>query len=383
MPEFDHSTTCKLKAAMKARSAKGTYYFTEIEAQAIATECNISKYKVLKWIENKRMRYRDAPRMDWFLNSTSSDTPKYKIKRCHIHLIGITQDTLSSFAATPNVEFIEWVFSSEKHEAEIFVAFNCNKWTSVLSTLIQTLNPNPMTVNITTFQNNDGGLSAADALKRVRYVGITKPGYVHHTQGPCCKDITRVLNRPSACVCGRQLTTQIEYSHEFDVVKKHRRMEEADSADGDSDPDALASFQSFFDAVWPTLHNVHEHNERIKQEELTWATQQSVLPPQDKKEKIGFVYAAWNPCFNELVKIGATLRDTPYHRLKELSGSNVPEQFELVACIPSKDPFALEKKIHTHFHSVRIIKGNNFSEFFRLSRDEISEFFSHVISDGA
>ena len=88
---------------------------------------------------------------------------------------------------------------------------------------------------------------------------------------------------------------------------------------------------------------------------------------------VGYVYAAWNPLFQDLIKIGATMRQSPYTRVKELSTSGVPEPFQLLASITCKDPFALEKNIHAHYDSVR--KFGRKKEFFMISRDEAVEFF--------
>ena len=88
---------------------------------------------------------------------------------------------------------------------------------------------------------------------------------------------------------------------------------------------------------------------------------------------IGYVYAAWNPLFQDLIKIGATMRQSPYTRVKELSTSGVPEPFQLVASISCKDPFALERTIHAHYDSVR--KFGRKKEFFMISRDEVVDFF--------
>ena len=91
----------------------------------------------------------------------------------------------------------------------------------------------------------------------------------------------------------------------------------------------------------------------------------------------GYVYAAWNPLFPDLIKIGATMRQKPYMRVAELSTSGVPEPFQLVDSIACKDPFALEKEIHAHYNAVR--KYGKKKEFFILSREDILEYF-HVMS---
>ena len=93
----------------------------------------------------------------------------------------------------------------------------------------------------------------------------------------------------------------------------------------------------------------------------------------------GFVYAAWNPLFAGLIKIGATMR-TPQIRLRELSGAGVPEPFELVASIPSTNPFKLEREIHRRFDDVR--KYGRKKEFFILTRDEAKAYFASVAAHG-
>ena len=92
----------------------------------------------------------------------------------------------------------------------------------------------------------------------------------------------------------------------------------------------------------------------------------------------GYVYAAWNPLFPDLIKIGATMRASPYLRVRELSScAGVPEPFQLVASIPTPDPFALERTIHAFYASAR--KYGRRKEFFMLSRDNVVYHF-HVRS---
>lgn len=104
--------------------------------------------------------------------------------------------------------------------------------------------------------------------------------------------------------------------------------------------------------------------------------QYAVVP----SSSVGYVYAAWNPLFPDLIKIGATMRAFPFLRIQELSASaGVPEPFQLVACIPTPDPFALERTLHTFYASAR--KYGRKKEFFLLSREEVSYQF-HVRSLG-
>lgn len=94
--------------------------------------------------------------------------------------------------------------------------------------------------------------------------------------------------------------------------------------------------------------------------------------------QVGYVYAAWNPLFPDLIKIGATMRAFPYIRVQELSScAGVPEPFQLLASIPTPDPFALERAIHAFYASVR--KYGRKKEFFLLAREDVVYHF-HVRS---
>jgi hypothetical protein len=96
------------------------------------------------------------------------------------------------------------------------------------------------------------------------------------------------------------------------------------------------------------------------------------------RQEMGYVYAAWNPLFPDLIKIGATMRAFPIMRVEELSSwAGVPEPFQLVASITTPDPFALEREIHRHFDSVR--KYGRKKEFFLIAKEEIGYHF-HVRS---
>jgi hypothetical protein len=96
------------------------------------------------------------------------------------------------------------------------------------------------------------------------------------------------------------------------------------------------------------------------------------------RQDMGYVYAAWNPLFPDLIKIGATMRAFPVIRIDELSSwAGVQEPFQLVASITTPDPFALEREIHKHFDAVR--KYGRKKEFFLVSKEEVGYHF-HVRS---
>ena len=122
-----------------------------------------------------------------------------------------------------------------------------------------------------------------------------------------------------------------------------------------------SSIQAIFDQIDTLDHNDRNSN--------------AVVP----YSPIGYVYAAWNPLFAGLIKIGATMRQNPYLRVVELSKAGVPEPFQLIASIPSHNPFGLEQEIHLHFDSVR--KYGKKKEFFVLSIDQIVNYF-HIRAIG-
>ena len=91
----------------------------------------------------------------------------------------------------------------------------------------------------------------------------------------------------------------------------------------------------------------------------------------DNKWTFGYCYAAETKCLKGLFKFGCTTRSV-YKRLKTLSNSSVPEPFTLVACVPTADPFGLEKQIHQHFAHARVRHNR---EFFKLKRNDVVNFF--------
>ena len=95
-------------------------------------------------------------------------------------------------------------------------------------------------------------------------------------------------------------------------------------------------------------------------------------------DKMGYVYAAWNPCFEDLIKIGATTKDNPHERILQLSGTNVPKHFELIASVPCAKPFKLEKEIHLHFNATRMIKRGAPTEFFKIDKKTVTDYFNSL-----
>ena len=171
---------------------------------------------------------------------------------------------------------------------------------------------------------------------------------------------------------------------QYDVVKKQRRIQKINETVGTNITDVLLGqkeakyFYSFSKDVMDALTTVSVLETTISKNEAKWM--QDDLQCMTKS-RIGYAYAAINLCLGDPtpVKMGATMRDSPYYRLKELS-SCLPQSFELLACVPSNDPFAVERVIHAHFDRFRIKKrstGRN-TEFFMVSKDMVCQYFAQL-----
>jgi hypothetical protein len=81
------------------------------------------------------------------------------------------------------------------------------------------------------------------------------------------------------------------------------------------------------------------------------------------------------------MKIGATRREDPQIRLRELS-QYVTVPFTLTAWLPTPTPFRLEADVHKHFEEKRInTKGSGAgTEFFRIEKKEVVESLPYLSS---
>jgi hypothetical protein len=174
-----------------------------------------------------------------------------------------------------------------------------------------------------------------------------------------------IMKRYNRCY-GKQSTTKED--SEFDVVKKRRAMGSSNRAlldstkEDDDDTEALAAFEEFELNVLPALQIIHEdecNNQRKELEELEDKMAKGILI-----STTGGVYFAWSSCLN-CMKIGATRRDDPSIRLRELS-RHVTIPFELIGWIPTQTPFRLESLAHAHFSSARIRHAGAGTEFFSI-----------------
>jgi hypothetical protein len=154
----------------------------------------------------------------------------------------------------------------------------------------------------------------------------------------------------------------------FDVVKKRKAMEAPENAQEENAPDALSSFEAFEFNVLPALNGIRKNEEEFKRKEameLEASLAMGILPPMS-----GGVYFAWSSCLN-CMKIGATRRECPQIRLRELS-RYVTVPFTLAAWIPTPTPFKLETAAHSFFKQKRInTRGSGAGiEFFHVTTPE-------------
>jgi hypothetical protein len=169
--------------------------------------------------------------------------------------------------------------------------------------------------------------------------------------------------------------------YEYDVVKKQRTITNASSFAGSDMSEALLGngfeyFYQFSHDVMGALESTLHAEAKIIREESEWMLMEGLLV---QGKRIGYTYAAWNPGFLDelIIKIGATVRDSPFVRLKELSRCT-PYDYVLIACIPSLDPFAVEKLCHQHFEDKRVWRASTGrkTEFFKISKDEVEKYFT-------
>jgi hypothetical protein len=158
---------------------------------------------------------------------------------------------------------------------------------------------------------------------------------------------------------------------DFDVVKKRRAMDAVSPTPAaDDDPDALSAFEDFERNVLPALEAIREdesNNQRKELEELEENISKGILPATT-----GGVYFAWSSCLR-CMKIGATRRDNPAIRLRELS-RHVTTPFTLMGWIPTPTPFRRESVAHGHFVSKRIRNAGAGTEFFDIGREEAEAY---------
>ena len=244
------------------------------------------------------------------------------------------------------------LFNSVTKEAEMYLKCEQIRCRRIIAALKQ--QAGAKSIQVTTFSCGTGGqIGALHAYNRITE-GATREGFRTTHLGP---------ERLRGAWC-------TDEKDEYDVVKKRKKMDAADSATGeDDDQEALIRFQDFEESTLPALMAVHALDQEIM---ISERLQMEEDFANGIVSKTGGVYMAKTDAF-DFVKIGATRRSDPHARLYELSRC-VPSPFRLVYWIPTERPFALERKIHHHYAKERIrVKGAG-TEFFNLSSEKMLEF---------
>ena len=161
----------------------------------------------------------------------------------------------------------------------------------------------------------------------------------------------------------------------YDVVKKRRAMEAPENEHEENAPEALVAFEDFEQSVLNALENIRSDEEEFRKHELMemeegWAKGEA-------QPKTGGVYFAWSDCL-KCMKIGATRREDPLVRLREIS-RYVTTPFVLTAWIPTLSPFRQEAAAHRFFNEKRInFRGSGAgTEFFHVTTAEAVGYVSY------
>jgi len=192
------------------------------------------------------------------------------------------------------------------------------------------------------------------------------------------KHMSQSLTLVECPACGNRfedkMVTEPE-EEEWDVVKKQKAVQVSnEDADVGESATALSNFLEFNDAVAQVIFEIDAREKERVKEEREWACLNPLIII------IGFMYIAWNISWPDLVKIGATRRDSPFLRIKQLSGTSVPVSFQLVAAIITPDPFGLERRAKKQFKAQRILKDGDGrkTEFFRITKETAEAFLAEL-----
>jgi hypothetical protein len=262
------------------------------------------------------------------------------------------------------IKYLDAGFNKEAEMGEFFIEFFEKVKEHKLAQALERAGAGQVT--ITTFANNDGNESASNALLRVWAVS-NKTG-IRYTQGECSEALLRRAKQAAADrVCCRVCKRSIEDLEKDNISTQAIADLKQSKPKYEHLKDTGISMDDFLEeSIVKSLLDLTKREQEIIKREMESLD----------KNKFGFVYGAWNPSFADLIKIGATSKQTPFARLKELSGSNVPLKFELIASVPSMLPFDMEKKIHAFFKEKLVFKDGRATEFFQISREEVSDYFA-------
>ena len=161
----------------------------------------------------------------------------------------------------------------------------------------------------------------------------------------------------------------------MDAMRKRKRVEAPPTPDldGDDEEEGAGDGAGCTELSLLDERLLAEFNQLSRQ----WAEEErGAVEAAADGRVFGYCYLAWNPCLPwGMHKIGATAA-TPYERLRSLSRTSVPEDFQLLACFACWNPFQVEKRIHAHFASSR--KYGERKEFFVAPRAALIAYFNQM-----
>ena len=114
---------------------------------------------------------------------------KVLVKRCYVSIFNADQNLVQNFSIQKSrgsgdflIQFICFAWNSKSLVAEVYIEFNEQVYNTIIHSRFAELGA--CSIDIMTFQHNDGNHSAASALNRVRTVAKTE-GFVEVVKGSC------------------------------------------------------------------------------------------------------------------------------------------------------------------------------------------------------
>ena len=163
-------------------------------------------------------------------------------------------------------------------------------------------------------------------------------------------------------------------------IQAHTSEMICNSAEGMPSAEVVESPKPSEDEITPSLVQFEKFlksDSFLKYLDLMYTSNKLLL--QDAKQSgstpYGNVYVIQNPLFPHILKVGWTGR-SPYERMLELSGTGIPEPFQLIASINCANPQLVEKHIHQHFASVR--KYGKKKEFFVVNVKDMTQYIEEL-----
>ena len=370
MPRFPPATIAVLKRRLLAKAGDGYRFATDddgAEVAAVAAEAGLTPAQVKQWVVDVHDYYTTTSYKTAFLEADPMiQRPTLVAKQLFVVAWVNCSKTIEDLTTRWKTTGLPWVVKVEYSlceitgECELFIHLENTFSINTLEKKLKKLGF--FSISTQNFPN-DGRVTAARSVARIREVG-QKLGYSYKFVGIRDQSFESRIKG----VIKKQIQEQA-ISDELDVVKKRRRMNDQPSSyEEQSSSQALRTFADFerstLDAM---LSAIQADDVRVRQIEISEFQ-------EDGAQTKGGVYVARSKSIAAL-KVGATLRPSPWPRLKELTRF-VDDPFQLVWWVPTETPFVLERTIHVYFESVRLKVPGISTEFFQTDEDAVHAFIS-------